>query len=276
MFGLSEQPSRLQGSAALGAESTPRKGQHRIPAGTPVRDRLAQDVIFVHDGERGCLLDLGGQFYALSALATRMLQLSLSQGRGTAVRSLAVEYGQPEAVVRGDLQAFLGKLQRQHLVAGTPPGRLAGVADLLAAVLVVPTLALVLGCLRSPYARATALLTLTRLSFPVFGWSRTVALWDGATRRHRSRVPAKTPAALARAVVSVVCRAAARHVLQTECKERALCCWALLRALGLRPDLVVGISLYPVQGHCWCQAGDLILGDHRERCETFTPVRHYH
>jgi hypothetical protein len=59
------------------------------------------------------------------------------------------------------------------------------------------------------------------------------------------------------------------------CKERALCCWALARAAGLAATLVVGLQLFPLAGHCWCEVGSWTLSDDRARCDLYTPVIRY-
>lgn len=51
---------------------------------------------------------------------------------------------------------------------------------------------------------------------------------------------------------------------------------ALLRWLGDQADgacLIFGAKLDPFAAHCWVQAGDLLLNDHPDRIERFTPVR---
>ena len=53
---------------------------------------------------------------------------------------------------------------------------------------------------------------------------------------------------------------------------RALCSWSLARAAGLHAALVVGIDLFPIAAHCWCEVGTQTLGDEREHCNSFTPV----
>jgi hypothetical protein len=66
--------------------------------------------------------------------------------------------------------------------------------------------------------------------------------------------------------------AVAGHPFAVACKERALCSWSLARTAGLRATLIVGIELFPIAGHCWCEVSERPLGDDQGRCDQFTPV----
>lgn len=68
---------------------------------------------------------------------------------------------------------------------------------------------------------------------------------------------------------------AAKHLLNIGCKERALCCWTLIRSYGLPVKLVLGVDLFPLASHCWCEFGSEILTDYSDRCERFTPILSY-
>jgi hypothetical protein len=113
---------------------------------------------------------------------------------------------------------------------------------------------------------------LAHLSFALFGWSRAVALWQEAHARFPARQPGERDAESIQALGTAVRAAAASHPIRVACKERALCAWSLARAAGLSATLVVGIDLFPIAGHCWCEVGAQPLGDDRDRCDRFTPV----
>jgi len=49
----------------------------------------------------------------------------------------------------------------------------------------------------------------------------------------------------------------------------------LLRSAGVPAKLVVGLDLYPLAGHCWCEVGQHAFSDFPDRCESFTPVIRY-
>jgi hypothetical protein len=100
-------------------------------------------------------------------------------------------------------------------------------------------------------------------------WNTIVAAWQtGSARR---RVNSESDAAV-RAVDAALRSAAAASWFGVECKEVALCGWGLLRWLGLRPRLTIGIELYPFAGHAWCENGGAIIADVPGRCARYTPV----
>jgi hypothetical protein len=116
------------------------------------------------------------------------------------------------------------------------------------------------------------LLGLARLSFAAFGWTPTVAVWRNAHAHFPVRQVGESDPEIIGALDQAVSAAAASHLVAVACKERALCSWALARAAGLHAAIVVGVELFPIVGHCWCEAGAHTLGDDRERCDGFTPV----
>jgi hypothetical protein len=237
---------------------------------------LAPDVVLLltRDGS-GRLLDMGGRFYALPAVGAEMLRATLERGSEAAVRQIAERSGAAPGRVRADLAAWLDQLERQGAIrrrqARRP--RLRPRSTWLALVL-IPALRLIHRCLRSPQARAGALLVLARLSFALLGWARTVEVWRRYFPRGKRCRPGEEEG-LAWAVDEAVRRAAAQHVLRMACKERALCCWVLARAEGVEATLVVGMNLFPLAGHCWCEAGARTLSDDRDRCDMYTPIIRY-
>jgi hypothetical protein len=78
------------------------------------------------------------------------------------------------------------------------------------------------------------------------------------------------------AVSRAVQEAAAAHLLNTECKERSLVAWRILREhFGLPAELVVGAIPFPFQAHAWVECGSWTVTDERANCETFTPIARY-
>jgi hypothetical protein len=237
---------------------------------------LARDVVFVlaPDGS-GRLLNLAGKFHAISASAAGMLQLTLERGRAAAVAAVAARYEVSTPQVQEDLDGFLRELERQGLIISFGARRYLPRAGAALAALV---LGAALHCLyRGPRylkARVWWLLTLARLSFRIFGWPHTIAAWQDY---HRQVAPPKA-APFAEPDLGTIDEAvrevSAKHLFRTECKERGLACWSLLRAAGRPAKLVVGINLFPLEGHCWCQCGSRVF-DYGDRCERFTPVLEY-
>jgi Transglutaminase-like superfamily/Coenzyme PQQ synthesis protein D (PqqD) len=234
---------------------------------------LSPDVIFVTiDDGSARLLDMAGSFHAVPEIGTRMLQETLTNGAGAAVTRIAEDYGVEPQRVQNDLAAFLGELEKQGLLCNRRsrcdrPGGATVLAYLLR-----PFLDAAHRLLRSPETKAFALLTLARLSFALFGWTRTIAVWKDAHARFPARQASERDAETLTALDRSVRSAAASHPVSVACKERALCSWSLARAAGLHASIVVGVYLFPIAGHCWCEVGAQTLGDERERCDQFTPV----
>jgi hypothetical protein len=237
---------------------------------------LAPDVllVLVRDGTAR-LLDLGGRFYAIPAVGARMLCAALEAGPSAAAARIADEYGIDPDRARTDLAAWLGQLRRQGLILGRTDRRRRRGGWLSR--LLLRTAFRLIRCLPSPTGRARRFLTLTRVCFALFGWAGTVALWQRCLPRPRAegRVDPETAEATIRAVDEAVRAASARHVVRMACKERGMCGWAMLRCAGVPAELVVAIDLFPLAGHCWCEAGGLPLGDDPGRCSQFTPVVRY-
>jgi hypothetical protein len=202
-----------------------------------------------------------------------MLKETLASGTGAAVIRIAEDYGVARRQVQNDLTVFLHDLEKRGLLCRRGSRRRPrGDSRFLARLLLRPPLHAVHRFLRSPKAKARAFLALARLSFALFGWTRTIAVWQDAHAHFPAGRAGERGTEAVQALDKVVRAATASHPVAVACKERALCCWSLARASGLHADLVVGINLFPVAGHCWCEVGTQTLGDDQERCAYFTPV----
>jgi len=235
---------------------------------------LSPEVLFVEvqDGTAR-LLDLGGQFYALSGISTVMLRETLTHGVSAAAAQVSAQFRADPEQVKADLAAFLADLEAKGVVRrgpAPPPTRPPWASGVLRAVL-----AGIYRLARSPRTRAWLLLGLAQLSLRLVGWPATVAVWEQSTPKAGKSAPAEGRAAHVRTVDETVRRVTATHLLSTGCKERSLCAWSLLRAAGMPATLLVGIALFPFEGHCWCQSGDQVLGDDPEECERYTVVARY-
>jgi len=233
---------------------------------------LPPDVILVtvEDGSAR-LLDMAGGFHAVPAVGARMLQETLTSGAAAAATRIAEDYQVDRQQVQNDLAGFLRDLENQRLLCSQrsrPPRSSSGLARLL----LRPALRGAHGLPRSPETKARILLALARLSFALFGWTRTVAVWQEAHARFPARQAGEREAGTIPALDKAVRAAVASHPVSVACKELALCSWSLARAAGLHAALVVGMDLYPIAGHCWCEVATQPLGDDRERCDRFTPV----
>jgi len=119
-------------------------------------------------------------------------------------------------------------------------------------------------------------MTVCWLSLRLLGFSRTVAL----LRRCHGDRPAPTEGRAAAEVLATVDSAArdaaAGHILNPECKERALVAWHILRGrYGLPARLIIGIKTYPFQAHAWVESGGRCLTDDERLCRLFTPIACY-
>ncbi len=238
---------------------------------------LAPDVVLalVRDGT-GRLLDLGGCFYALSATAAAMLHEALRDDPVRAASRLAARYQVQEEQVRGDLRQLLKDLERKGLIRrrGQVPRGSKG-RRCLASMFLRPALSCIHALPVSVRGKVKALLGLAYLSLRLFGLPPTIAAWQQYHRHSRLRIGRGDRETVVREVDEAVRSGAAYHFLNTECKERALCCWSFLRAQGFPARLVFGIDLYPFAGHCWCELDGRVLTDYEDRCERFTPVLTY-
>lgn len=243
-----------------------------LPAEQQAPYFLPPDVILlaVDDGSAR-LLNLAGSFHAVSAIGARMLQETLARGPDAAVTRIAQDYDVGPEQVRGDLADFLRSLEKQGLLC-SPYRRLSRRRDSfgLARLVLRPSLRAAHRLLRSPEAKGRALLALARISFALFGWTRTVAVWQDAHAHLPARQAGERDADTIQALDRAVRAAASSHPVAVACKERALCSWSLARAAGLHASVVVGIALSPMAGHCWCEVGQQTLGeDDPERREYF-------
>lgn len=232
---------------------------------------LKEDVVVVFaQDDSARLLDMAGEFHAISAVGAAMLREALNQDLERAARTLAEQYRTPEDVIRQDLLEFVTELENVGLLrrrgnTNRRPKWQQWTTGILGA-----ALWLLQARFGSPVRRATRLMTLARISCRLFGWSRTVAAWQRAFSMRKSPTSYS-----AQEIDEFVRAAAACHILTVECKERGLACWALLRQAGVAAECVVGINLFPLEGHCWCEAGSIILSDYPDRCQTFFPVLRY-
>jgi hypothetical protein len=207
--------------------------------------------------ERARLLDLeSGQFFALDPVGTQMLRGALAGEPAEAMALLAAEYEVAPERVEADRGRLLEQMQRRGLLAAARPRR---------------------SCPRLPGRLALfCWLAWAWICLRLFGWAGTVRLW----RRSAGPAPAALAIAEAGDVVETVSRAvqaaAAGHVLNAQCKERALVCWHLLhRRWGLPAQLVLGVMLYPFEAHAWVECGPWTATDERTNCEAYLPVARY-
>jgi hypothetical protein len=205
-----------------------------------------------------------------------MLNETLSTGLAAAALQIAATYHTDVARVRSDLQAFVQDLESKHLIYQVKrrscPVRQ---RHLFARLVLLPVLRVISLCPLSLEQRSWALLAVASMAIRLFGWPGTVAGWHVYLQKHALRCAAGPFAHIAHTIDKVIRSVAASHPFHVECKERALCGWWFLSTAGFSPALMVGISLFPLECHCWCEARQSVIGDTHERCEQFTPILSY-
>jgi hypothetical protein len=233
---------------------------------------LSPDVVLMQleDGTAQ-LVDLDGSVFGLSETAAQMLKGTLDIGEQETIQGIAAEYNADLDRIRADLAGLLRTLRANGLVRRSDDS-LPRVALRTAVALAVGYPALKIAAhVRNPRLKALALLAVARLSFTLTGWARTVDVWRRCLGT--SHVPA--PSSKRERLIETIDRATRRSAGElplVACKERALCCWFMLRAVGVRARLVMGVKLSPFSGHCWCEVDERILTDSADRCKTYTPV----
>lgn len=232
-------------------------------------------LLLLQDGSAR-LLDLGGNFYALSQIGAQMLNETLTVGTATAAVRIATEYHAELSQVQNDLHAFLHKLEEDRLISHIQRSQRALLSkEILPSLALMPLLRCISIWPASLERRTWALLALASLSIRLFGWPRTITIW----RRYWQK-PASSEATIGleqsvREIDKIVRTAAAHHPFYVECKERALCCWWIMHSVGFSAKLVLGVNLFPLECHCWCEMGQFVLSDDQDWCETFIPVLSY-
>ncbi len=240
-------------------------GAYRLPAAV---------VLHLVDDGSARLIDLDGALFAVSRTAAEMLQGVLADGVDATIGRVAERYALPPERIRSDLDALLADLSKRGLIERShAPSRRKRLRRLMAGIMAAPTLRL-LG-LAEPSERLTvlALLVFARVCTAAFGWGPTVAAWRAAIRPKRILPQPEREDFIQR--IDGAIRRIAANAPTVDCKERALSCWYLLCSHGIGAELIVGVQLFPMAGHCWCQVGDRVLTDSAQRCAAFVPVVRY-
>ena len=68
-------------------------------------------------------------------------------------------------------------------------------------------------------------------------------------------------------------RAAMILSARDQCLPNALSLASWLIALGIRPDLVLGVKLNPFQAHSWVEVDGIVIADDPDQIRPFTPIR---
>lgn len=246
--------------------------------------RLAPEalLVMVEDGSAR-IVDLEGAVAALDATAATMIEAVLRLGEARAVVELAHAFGVPPHRIKTDLQAVLRNLVARGALrsgASDVPRRARQTRRRVASSLSAVAVRWV-GADRAWGTQAWHALTVAHLSLRLVGWSFTIGAWIAPGRagwnpRGRAARNDNECAGNVRAIDAAVTRAMARYPRPLDCKERALTAFALTRASGLPARIVLGISLFPLALHVWCESDGQVLADQFDGyCDRYTPIRIY-
>ena len=237
---------------------------------------LRKDVVWLtaEDGSSR-LFDMNDVSYGLNELATRMLAALTAGSRQQAIEAITSEFQIERAVADADMQLLIDKLAGLQLIvradarseSSTPP------SNRLMRGVMFPALKAV-GKISNLRVEAFLTMSLIRLFLAMRGLPECAAALEQAARRLGSKdqpVRDRTVEEVEAAVAATVMN----HPSKMACKERALCCWFMLKRRRAAAEVVVGVTLSPVTGHCWCESGNRIIADTVERCSNFTPIWRY-
>jgi len=232
-------------------------------------------LVVLHDGT-GRLVDLGGNFYALSQTAVAMLCQSLQTDPSTVARAVTATHHADLPQVERDLTAFLHDLERRELLYSAHQRRRARPPKFaLSSHVLRRSLHIIRTSGFSLQKKSWTIQLLAYFSLRLHGWPTTVRTWQCSSRQLPTRATGSSRDRAAREIDGVTRAVAAHHWLPIECKERALCCWVLGRWAGLPVKLIVGIDPWPLTSHCWCELDDVVMTDPQDTCDRFTPVATY-
>ena len=229
------------------------------------------------------LVDLDGAVSALDATATTMMEAALRLSEAGAVAELADVFGVEPQRIATDLQAVLAtRSPGAHFAPG--PADFPGVSSrpgtswrrcsvLLLCAWWVP------GAIGKSRPGMPSLPPTSLSAWPVGrqpsmpGSHRDAP--DGAAPGVRQGMAAKNWPRSTPSPLPSSC-AAARYPFPLDCKDRALAAFAMARAAGLPARIVLGISLFPLALHAWCESGGRVVADQFDGyCDRYRPLRVY-
>ncbi|TDW61558.1 transglutaminase superfamily protein [Novosphingobium sp. PhB55] len=119
---------------------------------------------------------------------------------------------------------------------------------------------------------AAAQLVRSSAELKFMGLARTIARLRARKRRAGgSSAPPCGASTIARAAAAF--QATGRYAsIQDKCLPRSLAVAHRLLALGIAPELVLGVTLGPFTAHAWVQWGDVLVNERTEITRQFTPI----
>ena len=228
----------------------------------PTSYRLASEVVLVPVADGSArLLDLDGQYFALTDVAAQMLRATLDLGPAGAVERIARDWEVDSERARTELERFLAELIRRGLLLTADQSERRRRLRSRPAQVILSGLIHLTRSLRPTYTgKAAGLLTLAKLSCRWLGWAGAVYLWQRLFPRPRCLLQGRAADEARQTVDQAVRSALAQSWVATACKERGMVSWALARRAGLDPSLVIGLSFYPLSARLLGAAGRYFPG----------------
>ncbi len=191
--------------------------------------KLNQDVILVIEPNSGKILDFGqDKFIGLDLIGTKMLRLTLENGKQSALSCLVKEYDAPSEKIERDLNAFLTELSEKGLI--TLSNKYFDFHKLFLLTIMEWTksfgkllfqipLQIIMRTSKKPNSfQVNSLLTLAFFSLRILGWKRSLTLFKNITSKGIKITD--NPKELITMVDHLIRSIASRKLLSVACKER--------------------------------------------------------
>jgi hypothetical protein len=227
-------------------------------------------LLAVRDGSAR-LLNLDGSFSALSSTGSLMLQKVLQFSIEEAVQSICERFSVDEGSIRADLEKLLGDLERWNYILRQGSALSVKRAPTFTPIAIKAAL-FILSKLRNLRLQTGTLLILSWFSYRFLGWNQTISFWKEMALSFQRQPSAKLGA---REIGEVIRHISARLPWKIDCKEQTLTCWFLCRQFGVSTTMVLGIMIYPLASHFWCEWEGQCLTDDPERSRRYTPIIRY-
>jgi hypothetical protein len=235
---------------------------------------LADSVAWLKaDDGSSRLFDLERSSFGLNESATRMLDGILNGTIHGTIENLAKEFQVDQAMLGADLADLVERLESSGLIVrrGGVRTRTRNLLHRLVGSACHVIFSRIVSGSSSARAEASRTLFVLRIAVKFLSVSELAAVLERSLPAGEP-VDRDTAERVVDEVESSIMSSVHGLLLETACKERALCCWFMLRRRRVPAELVIGVTLTPVSGHSWCQYGPRIVGDLIDRCCDFTVI----
>lgn len=234
---------------------------------------LGENVILlqVKDGTAR-IIDLDGEYHAISVTAALILLETLKNGSQKVAERLANEYSIELSQAQEDVRFFLQYLTDKRIIYHLETSKEQDKINKYNLLFFLEFLLKLINRSSINFEiKVWIILSLAYFSFRLLGWTKTIKVWQHSFSS-TIIVNVQEKDKFINAVDLAIHNVTPYHLLNIECKERALCSWWMLCFAGIPAKLTLGVDLFPLSSHCWCEVGKNIVGDNKEWREWFTPV----